>query len=82
MSPFFRLLLPCLLLAAGGCIRAQSLSLGDAIDIAKRQSYEATVARLNFTGQYWSYRSFRAELLPAVNLNGGLFQFNRSMVET
>ena len=40
------------------------------------------VARLNFMSQYWSYRSFRAELLPAVNLSGGLLQYNHSMVET
>lgn len=82
MSSIFKLCLSCMFLAASECVHAQSLSLNDAIDIAKRQSYEATVARLNFTGQYWSYRSFRAELLPAVNLSGGLFQFNRSMVET
>ena len=31
--------------------------------------------------QYWSYMSFRAEMLPAVNLSGNLLQFDRSMVE-
>lgn len=60
---------------------AQHLTLSDAIHMAQRNSYDAMVARLSFMSQYWSYRSFRAELLPAVNLSGGLLQFNRSMVE-
>jgi len=59
-----------------------SLSLASAIRIAQSKSYEAMVARLSFMSQYWSYRSFRAELLPAVNLSGGLLQYNHSMVET
>lgn len=60
---------------------AQQLPLIDAIHIAQQQSYEAMVSRLSFMSQYWSYRLFRAELLPAVNLTGGLLQYNRSMVE-
>ena len=66
-----------------GCIScpAQQLTLSSAIQIAQENSYDAMVARLSFMGQYWSYRSFRAELLPAVSLSGGLLQFDRSMVE-
>ena len=66
-----------------GCIScpAQQLTLSSAIQIAQENSYDAMVARLSFMSQYWSYRSFRAELLPAVSLSGGLLQFNRSMVE-
>lgn len=66
-----------------GCIScpAQQLTLFSAIQIAQENSYDAMVARLSFMSQYWSYRSFRAELLPAVSLSGGLLQFNRSMVE-
>ena len=60
---------------------AQHLTLPSAIQIAQRQSYDAMVARLSFMSRYWSYRSFRAELLPAVNLSGSLLQFDRSMVE-
>lgn len=59
----------------------QQLSLTSAIQIAQQQSYDAMVARLSFMSQYWSYRSFRAEMLPAVNLSGNLLQFDRSMVE-
>ena len=63
------------------CGFADQLSLASAIQIAQQQSYDAMVSRLSFMSQYWSYRSFQAELLPAVNLSGNLFQFDRSMVE-
>ena len=63
-----------------GC-SAQQLTLSSAIQIAQENSYDAMVARLSFMSQYWSYRSFRAELMPAVNLSGGLLQFDRSMEE-
>lgn len=60
----------------------RTLTLSDAIEIAQAQSYDAMVARLNFMSRYWSYRSYRAELLPSVNLSGGLMEFDRSMVQT
>lgn len=63
-------------------MRAQQLTLFSAIHLAQENSYNAMVARLSFMSQYWSYRSFRSELLPAVNLSGNLFHFDRSMVET
>lgn len=63
-------------------LKGQGLCLDMAIQIAQQQSYDAMVAQLSFMSQYWSYRSFRAEMLPAVNLSGNLLQFDRSMVET
>lgn len=71
-----------LLLSSWGLVAAQpKLTLPDVIGMAQERSYDAMVARLSFMSHYWSYRSFRAELLPSVNLSGGLLQFNRSMVE-
>lgn len=64
-----------------GSTHAKQLSLTSAIRIAQQQSYDAMVARLSFMSQYWSYRSFQAEMLPAVNMSGSLLQFDRSMVE-
>lgn len=55
----------------------RSLSLIDAIEIAQAQCHDAMVARLNFMSQYWSHRSYRAELLPSVNISGGLMEFDR-----
>lgn len=60
---------------------AQVLSLSNAIQIAQENSLDAKVARFSFLASYWTYRSFRAELLPSVNLSGGLLNFNRSLVE-
>ena len=59
----------------------QQLTLTSTIRIAQQQSYDAMLARLSFMSQYWSYRSFQAELLPAASLSGNLLQFDRSMVE-
>ena len=58
-----------------------TLTLDQAIAMAQQRSFDAMVARLNFMSQYWSYRSFKAQLLPSVNLSASLLQFNRSTVE-
>ena len=61
---------------------AQQLTLGNAIQIAQENSLDAKSARFSFLASYWTYRSFKAELLPSVNLSGGLMNYNRSLVET
>ena len=58
-----------------------SMTLDQAIEMAQEKSLSAMVARLSFMSQYWSYRSFKAQLLPSVGLTGSLMNFNRSMVE-
>ena len=62
-----------------GAQQVRKLSLTEAIEIAKRDSYAAQVARYSFLGQYWNYRSYRAELLPSLNLSGGVMNFDRSI---
>lgn len=64
-----------------GAQQKHILSLTDAIEMGKRDSYEAQMARYSFLGQYWNYRSYRAELLPSLNLSGGVMNFDRSIVE-
>lgn len=61
---------------------AQKLTLNNAIRIAQENSLDAQVARYSFMSSYWQYRSFRAQLMPAVNLSAGLAGFNHSTVET
>ncbi len=56
-------------------------SLSHAIKLAQENSFEAKLAQFQFTASYWTYRSFKAELLPSVNLTGGLLSFNHSNVE-
>lgn len=62
-------------------IRAQRVTLQNAIHIAQQNSYDATLARYSFHASYWIYRSFMAELLPSVNLSGGIMNFDHSIVE-
>lgn len=63
-------------------LHAQQLTLANAIQIAQENSLDAKSARFSFLASYWTYRSFKAELLPSVNLSGGLMNYNRSIVET
>lgn len=75
-------LLWAILFLSNQCGYAQTLSLSVAIQIAQEHSYDAMVAKLSFMSQFWSYRSFKAEMMPAVNMSGNLLQFDRSMAET
>ncbi len=59
----------------------QRLSLEQAIEIAHSSSPQAQMAELSFMSDYWSYRTYKAELLPSINLNGGLGNYNHSIVE-
>lgn len=60
---------------------AQQVTLKEAIKIAQENSLDAKLAHFSFLASYWTYRSFKAELLPSVNLSGGLMNYNRSLVE-
>ena len=57
------------------------LTLLKAIEIAHSTSPTAQMAELTFMSRYWSYRSYKAEFLPSINLNGGLAKYNHSIVE-
>jgi outer membrane protein TolC len=48
--------------------------------MAKEQSLEAMSARNKYLAALWQYRSYRAELLPNVILEGTLPSLNRSLV--
>ncbi|MCD8235490.1 MAG: TolC family protein [Prevotellaceae bacterium] len=69
-----------LLFAIAAPSQSQQITLSDAIKIAQENAYDAQRARFSFLASYWTYRSFRAELLPAVNLNGNLANFDHSIV--
>ena len=66
MRSFKRLLTGGILVTALS-MSAQQLTLPDAIRIAQENSYDAQLARFSFLASYWTYRSFKAELLPSVN---------------
>lgn len=62
-------------------MHAQNVTLENVIMIAQENSLDAQIARFSFMSSYWQYRSFKAQLLPSVNLNGILGNFNHSVVE-
>lgn len=63
-------------------LQAQNrLSMQQAIFLAQEHSIQALSNRNIFAAAYWSYRSFKAELLPSLSLSAGLGNFNRSLVQ-
>ena len=65
-----------------GALQAQTdtlmLTLEDALYLAGEQSPDALIARHRFRASYWEYRAFKADYLPAVQLDGTLPNFSRS----
>ena len=58
--------------------RERLITLNEAIALARTQSVDAAVALNELKTSYWEYRTFRADLLPEVNLNGTLPNYNKS----
>ena len=56
------------IVAAFGAAHAEKLTLDEAIGMAQVHSPEAQAAAHTYRAAYWSYRSFRANYLPEVNL--------------
>ena len=84
-NPFLRvsLLLPALLvhsLGWGQIIGPRTLTMKDVMELAQEHSISAMSNRNTFVASYWSYRSYKAQLLPSLSLSAGLAQFNRSLV--
>ncbi len=74
--------LACLLMEGTVEVNAQKqLNLSDVINIARENSFSAQLARYSYMASYWTYRSFKAQLLPSMNLSGSLMNYNRSFVE-
>ena len=57
------------------------MTLEEAIRIAHTYSPQAQMVQLSFMSRYWSYRSYRAQLLPSLNLSGTIGNYNRSLVD-
>lgn len=56
----------------------QTLTLPQAIEMARLQSVDAAVALNELKTSYWEYRTYQAELLPEVNFNAVLPDYSRS----
>lgn len=57
--------------------RQRTITLDEAIVIARAQSVDAAVALNELKTAYWEYRTFRADLLPEVNFNATLPGYNK-----
>lgn len=68
------------MMSIGLTVRAQQLTLSNAISIAQQNSYDAQLAKLEFMSKYWTFRSFQADLRPSINLNGSVGNFDHSLV--
>ena len=71
---FFLAWLPLAVLAQTDTLR---LSLDDCIAMARRQSIDAAVALGELRSAYWQWRSYRADLLPEVSLQGTAPSWNK-----
>lgn len=75
----------CAVLMVSGVCEAQvivprTLNMQQVVELAQEHSIAAMSNRNTFASRYWSYRSFKAELLPSLNLRADLVQFDRSLV--
>lgn len=55
----------------------RSITLDDAILLARTQSVDAAVALNELKTAYWEYRTFRADLLPEVNFEATMPSFSK-----
>lgn len=58
----------------------ERLRLQDAITLANQRSIDAILYRHQFLAAYWQFRSFRAELLPSLNLGLTAPNFSHALV--
>lgn len=60
---------------------SSTMTLEQAIEIAHVSSPNALIAQLTYMSEYWSFRSYKAQFLPSLNLNADLGNYDRSLVE-
>jgi len=55
------------------------LSLDDVIYIAHQQSPDALIAKHRFRSSYWEFKSYKADYLPALTMDGTIPEYNRGI---
>ena len=58
--------------------KQRSITLDEAICLARSQSVDAAVALNELKTAYWEFRTFRADLLPEVNLAAVVPSYTKS----
>ena len=82
MTEFLRILVFSCLLAglapAGMAEEVRRITLDEAILTARARSVDAAVALNELRTAYWSYRTYRANLLPEINFNATAPSYRKS----
>ncbi len=60
-------------------VERRFLSLEEVVEIAKRQSPDAMMARHRYRGSYWQHRTFRASYLPNLRFDATIPNLNRTI---
>ena len=71
----FAVAILCSLQLYGG---PRTITLSEAIEIAKVQSVDAAVAINELRAAYWEYHTFKADMLPEVNFSASLPSYNQN----
>ncbi|MFA5647040.1 MAG: TolC family protein [Bacteroidales bacterium] len=57
-----------------------TLTIDDVLELAKDFSPQAILAKHQFRSAYWEHRTYKAEYLPSITLNGTFPNLNRSLI--
>ena len=68
-------------LCAAQVVAPRTLNMQQVVELAQKNSISSMSNRNTFVASYWSYRSYKAQMLPSLSLNAGLANFNRSLVQ-
>lgn len=78
MNRFYTLAVSVVMTVIPALSETRSISLEETIIMARSRSVDAQVAVNAFKSAYWTYRSYRAELLPEVNFNARIPSYAKS----
>jgi len=78
MKYLFLTLAALAVMLPAGAQEVKRLTLNEVIKIAEEQSPNAMIAKHRFRASYWEYRTFIADYLPSLTLNGTVPDYSRS----
>jgi outer membrane protein TolC len=61
-------------------VAVNTLTIEEVLEMAKEYSPQAILSKHQFRAAYWEHRTYKAEFLPSLTLNGTFPDFNRSLV--
>ena len=62
-------------------VTKQKITLDDIVAIASKKSLDAFKAKQQFGASYWQFRSFKASVLPKINLELEPLSYNKSVLK-